>query len=484
MRHHPRFDILFPMLAGLAVTSAAACGGTVSPDNGASSSGSSSSSGSTSGGSSGASSSSSSSGSTSSGSSGTTVPFETSLCDGTEYLRLKGVTPAPSLVAIDYTELRDEYETTNAQPPNVVAKAGTPCASAVDQPACLTAFAALRSAEGWKKNASGLEPPSHRYLVTTSGDSFAVVKTTDALRDFVSPVDTAKDAALIATAIDQYRVVCDGRNNASKTATGWEIVVQSGDTCGPGTKLEEHVLAVTATGAVTVLKTTLIKEGDPNCAIGRRPEGLVARCEPGRDAASPVGKFFAEAAYLEAASVFAFERLAEELRVFGAPEDLAARALVSRDDEVRHTRMTRALAERFGGQVTDPEVLPSRPRSRLDFALENAVEGCVRESYGALVAHYQARAAGDAAVKRVMDRIALDETRHATLAWDVAAWLEPQLTEGERRQVEAARREAFSDLEAALKTEPSEELTSRAGMPNAETALALFHAFKGEAMAA
>ena len=42
-----------------------------------------------------------------------------------------------------------------------------------------------------------------------------------------------------------------------------------------------------------------------------------------------------------------FEQLADELRAFGAPEDLARRALVSRDDEVRHARMTRALAERF-----------------------------------------------------------------------------------------------------------------------------------------
>ena len=46
-------------------------------------------------------------------------------------------------------------------------------------------------------------------------------------------------------------------------------------------------------------------------------------------------------------------------------------------------------------------------------AIENAVEGCVRESFGALLATWQAKTAGDARVRAAMKRIARDETRHA-----------------------------------------------------------------------
>ena len=52
-------------------------------------------------------------------------------------------------------------------------------------------------------------------------------------------------------------------------------------------------------------------------------------------------------------------------------------------------------------------------------ALENATEGCVRETYGALVAHRQANIATDRSIRCMMQTIATDETNHAGLAWDV-----------------------------------------------------------------
>jgi len=58
----------------------------------------------------------------------------------------------------------------------------------------------------------------------------------------------------------------------------------------------------------------------------------------------------------------------------------------------------------------------------VDVALENAVEGCVRETYGALIATRQAEAASDPVVRRAMRKIAADETAHAALSWDVASF--------------------------------------------------------------
>jgi hypothetical protein len=61
-------------------------------------------------------------------------------------------------------------------------------------------------------------------------------------------------------------------------------------------------------------------------------------------------------------------------------------------------------------------------RSLEQLAVENAVEGCVRETYGALLATWQARAAAEPRVRAMMAAVAVDETRHAQLAWDLDAW--------------------------------------------------------------
>ena len=56
---------------------------------------------------------------------------------------------------------------------------------------------------------------------------------------------------------------------------------------------------------------------------GRRPEGLAPSTATG---ACAVGRYFADAAHLEAASVHAFRRLARELTAHGAPSSLVADA--------------------------------------------------------------------------------------------------------------------------------------------------------------
>jgi hypothetical protein len=476
MRHHHRLRALLPALAGAAI---AACDGTVVlPSEG--SSGTSGTSGGSSG-SSGSSGTGTSGGTSGTGSSGFVSTLDLDVCTGSQYRALEGVTradgnPGPD-GSVEYMELREEYEPTGGGEPSILAKAGTPCASATDGPKCQQDLSALRSAAGWKPINFGNAPPAHRYVVWTVGDAIQSITELDALRLFVLPTESVKDAALLATASGQYRFTCDGTKNATKTSAGWDVRVQSGQDCGAGSKIEEHILEVTTAGVITVKQTTLLKEGDPNCAIGRRPEGLVARtAEGGADVCDGIGRFFAEAAHLEAASVVAFERLAEELGSLGAPRELVESALESRDDEIRHARMTAKVAERFGARPYAPEVAPASSRSALEIALENAVEGCVRETYGALVAHHQAAAAADRSIARVMHSIADDETRHAGLAWDVAAWLEPQLSPEARDEVIAARAQAIDALREALASEPSRALREIAGMPSAATAISMLDA--------
>ncbi|CAN5357943.1 hypothetical protein BH09MYX1_BH09MYX1_54600 [soil metagenome] len=75
---------------------------------------------------------------------------------------------------------------------------------------------------------------------------------------------------------------------------------------------------------------------------GRRPEGLRPRMIPSFDV---VADHFARAAFLEAASIDAFDALHRELVHHRAPRNLRDSAIVARTDEIRHARIMRSIAE-------------------------------------------------------------------------------------------------------------------------------------------
>jgi hypothetical protein len=183
-----------------------------------------------------------------------------------------------------------------------------------------------------------------------------------------------------------------------------------------------------------------------NCT-GRLTEGYSA---PECGTRGGDGERLAAMAYLEAVSVHAFERLGRELAAHGAPPSLLRDARRARRDEVRHTAMTTRLARSRGASPRLPEA-PSRratgaARPLFEIALENAVEGCVRETYGAVTGLVEAETSRDASLRRAMKQIAADECRHAELAWEVHAWAMARLSSDERRRVEAAMRDAVAEI--------------------------------------
>lgn len=180
-----------------------------------------------------------------------------------------------------------------------------------------------------------------------------------------------------------------------------------------------------------------------------------------------------EMAYLEAASVDAFVILAAELEAHGAPPRLVRAARRAARDEVRHARIVGGLAARAGAYVPTHEVRPTGVRSIEAMAMENAVEGCVRETFGAAVALVLAAKTSDAKIRRAMARIARDEARHAALAWQVAAWLEPQLDFAARRRIVEARSAAVSGVRDDAAHAPARELTERLGFPTEHEATAI-----------
>lgn len=211
---------------------------------------------------------------------------------------------------------------------------------------------------------------------------------------------------------------------------------------------------------------------------GRRPEGLQEALPP--EACCELGALFAHVAWLEAASVPAFLRLAEELTAHGAPEALVKAARRSAADEVRHTRAMQALAQRHGAAMAEVDIRPFEPRGLEAMCLENAVEGCVRETFGALVTGWQARTAQDAEVRRALEPISRDELRHSELAWAVDAWAAERLSAPERARILQARRETLSALEHEVGSQtPPARLVREAGVPTREQALHLVRGLAG-----
>lgn len=179
-------------------------------------------------------------------------------------------------------------------------------------------------------------------------------------------------------------------------------------------------------------------------AEGRRPAGLVT--PRALIATNPVGAWLAQAAWLEAASIPAFIYLARELDACGAPRGLARAALAAARDEIRHAHVMTQLARRFGGTPPIADVPLPKPRSLEEMAIENAIEGCVRETWGALVAMWQANRAQGAEMRRAFAAISVDEARHAALAWSVDQWVRTRLDAAAHARIDEARRAAVREL--------------------------------------
>jgi rubrerythrin len=309
------------------------------------------------------------------------------------------------------------------------------------------------------------------------------------LSDVVSgAVDSPQEAALRALA-SGYTLLCPvdvltfGPGSVTPVADGYDVVGYR-STCDAVLEATVHV---SQDGQVEVRDERAVQ--DINCAvIGRLTAGASVAAHPrgydcGRVGDRELGDYFARVAALEAVAVDAFERLADELAALGAPDELAAWARRSADDERRHARDMGALARRFGATPRAHQAQRFAKRDLFAVALENAVEGCVRETYGAVVGHHQAAHAQDHAVRAAMAQVAEDETRHAALSWAVAEWALPQLSAAQHQQLQQAQRAALVDLRRAVARPEAETLVRDAGLPTADAGLAMLDALQQQVWA-
>ncbi len=225
-------------------------------------------------------------------------------------------------------------------------------------------------------------------------------------------------------------------------------------------------------------------DNDPSCGMptptpnpgngGRRTSYFAALGFGPAPRGRELGVHFARVACMEAGSVDAFRMLKDELVAHGAPRRLIRATERAIRDERRHVRQTAALARRFGEEPVSPR--PLTPRTRRSFeeiVLENAVEGCVRETYSALECVWQAEVATDPVVRATMTRIARDEMRHLALSWAVHAWAIGRLDPAARARVRDAQGVEIAEMLEELARDPHESLQREGGLPRAAQSRAL-----------
>jgi hypothetical protein len=163
----------------------------------------------------------------------------------------------------------------------------------------------------------------------------------------------------------------------------------------------------------------LAARGDWSAAMAVRVEGLAAG---DREA---LAEHWAQAGSMEHASIAAFARFAMQLLAMGAPPRLIADAQAAMGDELGHARVCFGLASAYAGRDVGPGALDIREALAGDareFVVTAVHEGCVGETVAALEASEAARHAVDPVVRAALAEIAVDEGRHAELAWRFVQW--------------------------------------------------------------
>lgn len=174
----------------------------------------------------------------------------------------------------------------------------------------------------------------------------------------------------------------------------------------------------------------VLVDGTPVVARGVATEPWARSCDAPPSAQAPaLAARLARIALDEHASIAAFARSVAMLSALGAPATLLAATGRALADEIEHARAAFALAARFGGADLGPgafpeAVAPFGPTEGVDEALlvDVIVGGCVGESLA--VAEAEAwLASAPPEVRPFLERVIVDEARHAALAFETARWL-------------------------------------------------------------
>lgn len=211
----------------------------------------------------------------------------------------------------------------------------------------------------------------------------------------------------------------------------------------------------------------------PKAVPGRMPNGLMIENNQAASQSS-IARYLADMAAMETAAITAFEYLVRELTAYGAPENLIEHAKQAVLEEKRHSEMAGLLASAHNATVTAVQVEDFMLRSLYEIALENAVEGCVNETFAAVCGLWQSEHAQMPVFKHVISHITDEELGHAALSWEIHAWLMPQLTDSQQQRINKAQTEAIERLIANFRQKGDADQQAAFGLPDETAAAALF----------
>jgi hypothetical protein len=175
-----------------------------------------------------------------------------------------------------------------------------------------------------------------------------------------------------------------------------------------------------------------------------------------------VARRYREMASIEASSVAAFDALQRDMLRLAAPAELIDQAMRARADEAEHTASALAIAAAIDGRRDGFAPLCSREAVSVATLVREAVlDGCIGESIGALEAAEASRVSVVPEIVAHHQRVAVDEARHAELAFRWLAWL-----------IDTHPEEAYAALQATLN-----EIGDGAGLVDGRPADADLEAF-------
>ncbi len=176
------------------------------------------------------------------------------------------------------------------------------------------------------------------------------------------------------------------------------------------------------------IRSVLVERARGACG---RFEDALPRCDEAR-------RFWSERAWSEYAAVPAISQTVLALvREGGSMDELGALTQISAD-EVRHTELSRDLADAFGGYVEEiPSGLSYAPALLADpsaatFAQWVVGNGCVSETLSFELMAARLKHTHHPLVSCVLTRVLQDEAVHARTSWMIAERLLPTLSEFDR----------------------------------------------------
>ena len=214
----------------------------------------------------------------------------------------------------------------------------------------------------------------------------------------------------------------------------------------------------------------------PRPVPGRKPDGLHFKNDTAatQSSVNVLGQYLADMTAMETAAITAFYYLSRELEAYGAPVELIARSRQAVLEETRHSEMAALLAASFDAEMPDVSVNDFCLRSLYEIAMENAVEGCVNETFAAACGLWQSEYAQLDVFREVIAHITEEEMGHAGLSWEIHQWVMPQLSQSEQELICIAQAEAVENLIGEFKQESDPVVQQAFGLPTKDDAARLF----------